>query len=56
MVIKNFIFNRDALRSRLNYIKLGESWCETKDTLDENQKTSLLNSFMDKMKGIRKLK
>ena len=54
MVIKNFIFNRDVLRSRLNYIKLGESWCETKDTLDENQKKSLLNSFMDKMKGIRK--
>ena len=49
MVIKNFIFNRDTLRSRLNNIKLGESWSDTKDSLDENQKKSLLNSFMDKM-------
>jgi hypothetical protein len=38
----------------LNNIKLGESWSDTKDSLDENQKKSLLNSFMDKMKGIRK--
>ena len=29
MVIKNFIFNRDTLRSRLNNIKLGDSWSDT---------------------------
>lgn len=54
MAAQNFNFNRDSLRSRLSSIKPGQTWFDMDTSLDDNQKKVLLNSFIDKLKGIKR--
>ena len=54
MAAQNLNFNRDSLRSRLSSIKPGQTWFDVDTSLDENQKKVLLNSFIDKLKGIKR--
>lgn len=54
MAAQNLNFNRDSLRSRLSSIKPGQTWFDVDTSLDEKQKKVLLNSFIDKLKGIKR--
>lgn len=54
MAAQNLNFNRDSLRSRLSSIKPGQTWFDVDSSLDEKQKKVLLNSFIDKLKGIKR--
>lgn len=54
MAAQNLNFNRDSLRSRLSSIKPGQTWIDVDTSLDEKQKKVLLNSFIDKLKGIKR--
>ena len=54
MDAQNFNFNRDTLRSRLSSIKPGQTWFDVDTSLDDKQKKVLLNSFIDKLKGIKR--
>lgn len=54
MAAQNLNLNRDSLRSRLSSIKPGQSWFDVDTSLDDKQKKVLLNSFIDKLKGIKR--
>ena len=54
MATQNLNFNRDTLRSRLSSIKPGQTWFDVDSSLDEKQKKVLLNSFINKLKGIKR--
>lgn len=54
MAVQNLNFNRDFLRSRLSSIKPGQTWFDVDTSLDDKQKKVLLNSFIDKLKGIKR--
>mgnify|MGYP000931221472 FL=1 len=54
MAAQNLNFNQDSLRSRLSSIKPGQTWFDVDSSLDEKQKKVLLNSFIDKLKGIKR--
>ena len=54
MATQNLNFNRDSLRSRLSSIKPGQTWFDVDSSLDEKQKKVLLNSFIDKLKGVKR--
>lgn len=54
MAAQNLNFNRDSLRSRLSSIKPGQTWFDVDTSLDDKQKKVLLNSFIDKLKGIKR--
>ena len=54
MAAQNFNFNRDSLRSRLSSIKPGQTWFDVDTSLDDKQKKVLLDSFINKLKGIKR--
>ena len=54
MAAQNLNLNRDSLRSRLSSIKPGQTWFDVDTSLDDKQKKVLLNSFIDKLKGIKR--
>lgn len=54
MASQNLNFNRDSLRSRLSSIKPGQTWFDVDTSLDDKQKNVLLDSFINKLKGIKR--
>ena len=54
MAAQNLNFNRDSLRSRLSSIKPGQTWFDVDTSLDDKQKKVLLDSFINKLKGIKR--
>ena len=54
MTSQNLNFNRDSLRSRLSSIKPGQTWFDVDTSLDDKQKKVLLDSFINKLKGIKR--
>lgn len=54
MASQNLNFNRDSLRSRLSSIKPGQTWFDVDTSLDDKQKKVLLDSFINKLNGIKR--